>query len=374
MLALAETGSGKTAAYALPLLQALQQRGEGTAPRLLVLAPTRELALQIAETLRLLAGPLPKQTKVVALFGGVSINPQLMGLRGGADVVVATPGRLLDVIEHNGLHLRDVQTLVLDEADRLLAAGFEAEWARLQTLLPAQRQQVLVSATLPAALQALADALLRNPVRIELTALPPDLQQRAIQVDAAQRGPLLRQLLATHDWPRVLVFVATRYAAEHVASKLYANRIAAAALHGEQSQGGRREVLEALKHGQLRVLVATDLAARGLHIPGLAAVINHDLPRAAADYTHRIGRTGRMGQAGMAISFICADSSSNAESQFRLIEKRQGLRVPREVIAGYEPQAVASDANATGGIKGKRPSKKDKLRAAAAAGRTDSQA
>lgn len=364
LLALAETGSGKTAAYALPLLQRLLEPARGSDPRALVLVPTRELAVQIAETLRELAGPLTRRIKVAALFGGVSINPQLMGLRGGADVVVATPGRLLDLINHNGLRLDAVQTLVLDEGDRLLGAGFEAEWQAIAALLPKNRQNLLVSATLPAALQSLADELLHDPVCVELEALPALLTQRAIQVDAAQRGPLLRHLLSTEDWPTVMVFVATRYAAEHVADKLQRHGIRAAALHGDQSQGARREVLNAMKHGALRVLVCTDLAARGLHIPNLAAVINHDLPRAAADYLHRIGRTGRMGQSGVALSFICADSPTNAESHFRLIEKRQNLRVAREQIEGFEPQALASEQQASGGIKGKRVSKKDRLRAA----------
>ena len=364
LLALAETGSGKTAAYALPLLQRLLEPSRSSDPRVLVLVPTRELAMQIAETLRDLAGPLNCRIKVAALFGGVSINPQLMGLRGGADVVVATPGRLLDLIDHNGLRLDAVQTLVLDEGDHLLGAGFEEEWQAIAALLPKNRQNLLVSATLPASLQSLADALLNDPVCVELEALPPQLTQRAIQVDAAQRGPLLRHLLSTESWPTVMVFVATRYAAEHVADKLERHGIRAAGLHGDLSQGARREVLNAMKHGSLRVLVCTDLAARGLHIPNLAAVINHDLPRAAADYLHRIGRTGRMGQSGLALSFICADSPTNAESHFRLIEKRQGLRVAREQLQGFEPQALASEQQAVGGIKGKRVSKKDRLRAA----------
>lgn len=366
LLALAETGSGKTAAYALPLLQHLQlQRAPAVRdPRVLVLVPTRELVLQIAEAVRELAGPLPQGLKVVALFGGVSINPQLMGLRGGADIVIATPGRLLDVIERRGLRLDAVQTLVLDEADRMLDAGFEEEWGEIAALLPARRQNLLFSATLPSKLQHLAEALLHEPQRVELAALPSQLSQRALLVDAAQRGPLLRHLLSQEDWPAVLVFTASRHACEHVASKLYSHRIPAAALHGELSQGRRRELLNAMKNGQLRVLVCTDLAARGLHIANLAAVINHELPRAAADYVHRIGRCGRMGKPGVAISFISADSPTNAEGHFRLIEKRQGLRVPREQIAGFEPQAVASEEQARGGIKGARMSKKDKLRAA----------
>jgi superfamily II DNA/RNA helicase len=177
-------------------------------------------------------------------------------------------------------------------------------------------------------------------------------------------------LLKAHDWQRVLVFVATRDAADHVADKLWANGIQAGALHGELSQGARTEVLAALKSGKVKVLVATDVAARGLHIPALDAVINYELPRTAADYTHRIGRTGRMGQKGSAVSLICADSPTNTESHFRLIEKRQAQRVAREQLAGFEPVAVATEGQASGGIKGARPSKKDKLRAAAAGSAT----
>ncbi|MBB5205106.1 superfamily II DNA/RNA helicase [Inhella inkyongensis] len=367
VLGLAQTGSGKTAAYALPLLQALQQRaapaGPGS-PALLVLVPTRELALQVAETLRELAQALPQRLRIALAFGGVSINPQLMALRGGSDVLVATPGRLLDLIEHNGLHLRGLRTLVLDEADRLLATGFEEEWQRIQALMHGARQTLLFSATLPDKLKALAQGLLNEPLEIHETQQLAAIHQRALQVDAAQRTPLLRHLLKTQDWQRVLVFVATRYATEHVAAKLWDAGFQSAALHGELSQGGRREVLDALKAGKVKVLVATDVAARGLHIDALDAVVNYELPRSPADYTHRIGRTGRAGANGVAVSFICADSATNAESHFRVIEKRQGQRLAREQLPGFEPKALASEVQATGGIKGKRPSKKDKLRAA----------
>ncbi len=361
-LALADTGSGKTAAYALPLLQRLQGAAQ-PGPRALVLLPSRELAVQVAETLRGFAAG--SRLRIALAFGGVSINPQLMALRGGCDVMVATPGRLLDLLDHNGLRLDAVQLLVLDEADKLLAAGFELEWRRIESLLPRQRQTLLVSATCPASVQGLADGLLRpDAARIQIDSRPPEIRQRALQCDAAQRTPLLRQLIGSEGWQRVLVFVATRYATEHVADKLWAAGIQTASLHGELSQGARAEVLAAIKSGKVRVLVATDVAARGLHIPGLDAVVNYDLPRAAADYVHRIGRTGRMGARGDALSFICADSPTNAESHFRLIEKRQDQRVPREQLPGFEPRATASEQQARGGIKGQRPSKKDKLRAA----------
>lgn len=367
VLALAQTGSGKTAAFVLPLLQRLLTSPARPGPRALVLAPTRELAEQTAALCRELANSLPQRLKIALAFGGVSINPQLMALRGGCDLMVATPGRLLDLLAHNGLTLRSVETLVLDEADRLLAAGFADELQRVLDQLPAQRQTLLFSATCPPAVETLAAQGLHEPVRIAIDEAPPQIAQRAIQLDRAQRLPALRQLLHDEAWPRALVFVASRYTAELVSDKLFAHGFKAGVLHGELSQGARREVLAALKSGRVAVLVATDVAARGLHIDGLAAVVNYELPRSAADYTHRIGRTGRAGAAGVAVSFICADSAENAESHFRLIEKRQGQRVPRERLAGFEPRAVATEAQATGGIKSTtRKSKKDKLREAAA--------
>ncbi|MDC6170052.1 DEAD/DEAH box helicase [Paucibacter sp. XJ19-41] len=371
VLGLAQTGSGKTAAYALPLLQRVLAARDGGPRRLraLLLLPTRELAEQVGEVLREFARALPEPLKIAIAYGGVSINPQLMALRGGVDIMVATPGRLLDLVEHNALRLDTAQTLVLDEADRLLALGFAEELQRVLGLLPAQRQNLFFSATFAPAVQALAEALLREPQRIAIEATPaelPDIVQRAIQVDTAARTPLLRHLIATEAWPRLLVFVATKYAAEHVSDKLWKTGIKAAALHGELSQGTRRQVLAALKAHEVQVLVATDVAARGLDIPDLPAVLNYDLPRSPADYTHRIGRTGRAGASGVALSFITANSPTNSEAHFRLIEKRQGQRVAREQIAGFEPGEVASEAQAVGGIKGKRKSKKDKLREAAA--------
>lgn len=370
VLGCAQTGSGKTAAFALPILQRLADTRRDRPRRVhaLILVPTRELAAQVGDTFRHLAQYLPEPLKVAVLFGGVSINPQMMGLRGGADIVVATPGRLLDLIEHNALKLGEIQTLVLDEADRLLDLGFADELASVLQELPARRQNLFFSATFPPAVQGLADQLLRDPVRIEVEAGPEeqlDILQRAIEVDTAKRTPLLRHLIKEQGWTRVLVFVATKYATELVSHKLGLAGIHAQAFHGELSQGARTQVLSDFKASRLQVVVATDVAARGIDVARLPAVVNYDLPRSAVDYTHRIGRTGRAGQSGVAISFITAD----AEAHFRLIEKRQGVRVPREQIPGFEPVGVAAPvADVNGGIKGQRPSKKDKLRAAAARG------
>lgn len=411
VLGSAQTGSGKTAAFCLPLLQQLltQQlnnprhlRHAGRHTQALILVPTRELAAQTGESIRSLAQHLPIQLKVAVLFGGVSINPQMMNLRGGADIVVATPGRLLDLVAHNALKLGSVSMLVLDEADRLLdiggspsaggvirTGGFAEELANILALLPEKRQSLFFSATFPKDVQALADTLLRDPVRIEVASTPstePSILQRAIQVDPKRRTQLLRHLVLENDWEQVLVFVATKYAAELVATKLYNAGMNAVPFHGELSQGNRTQTLADFKAKKWQVVIATDVAARGIDIANLAAVVNYDLPRSSVDYIHRIGRTGRAGESGVAISFVSADT----EAHFRLIEKRQGLNLAREQVVGFEPEIVlaplktvgdqAADGSVTssettapnhpknGGIKGKRPSKKDKLRAAAARG------
>jgi ATP-dependent RNA helicase RhlE len=393
LIGCAHTGSGKTAAFGLALLQRLELQATGAPARAtrrrtqaLVLVPTRELAAQVGDSLRKLGRHLTNPLKVAVVFGGVALNPQMLALRGGAEVVVATPGRLLDLAGRNAIHLDGVDLLVLDEADRLLDEGFAEELARLTALLPARRQSLFFSATFPPAVEDLAKALLREPVRVDApdgpataavpreagppaTAAVPAIEQRAVEVDAARRTPLLRHLIEKAAWPRVLVFVATRYATEHVAEKLRRAGLAAAAFHGDLSQGARKRVLAELNSGKLRVMLATDMAARGLHIPGLPVVVNYDLPRSAVDYTHRIGRTARAGASGLAVSFVSAAS----EAHFRLIEKRQGQRVPRERIAGFEPRELAVAVSPPdGGIKGRRKSRKDKLREAAASGHPSS--
>ncbi len=420
VLAQAPTGSGKTVAFALPVLQSLMQTGrhvqsapatgaigvdlerkraasphgerqpsERRAVRALVLVPTRELAAQVGDVINQLAqhwvqSPSMGSTaplKIASVFGGVSINPQMLRLRGGADVVVATPGRLLDLVSSNALYLGQVQSLVLDEADRLLDLGFADELAQVLKLLPAKRQNLLFSATLPERVQALAAQLLREPTHIVVAPVAesaPDITQRTIAVDPSKRTQLLRHLIQTHSYKRVLVFAATKYTAHTVAEKLRKADIAAAPFHADLAQGTRSQVLADLKNGTWDVVVTTDLAARGLDVLNLNVVFNYDLPRSADDYTHRIGRTGRAGASGLAISFV----SVGTQAHMRLIEKRQGLALEREVVDGFEPtEAPARDVSAempthhqpshatqgldpNGGVKGQRPSKKDKLRAA----------
>ena len=366
--ATAPTGSGKTLAFALPVVQqhVLQPRQTNfrRPVRTLVLVPTRELAVQVGDVLTHLCYPLG--LKVAVVYGGVSINPQMMGLRGGADIVVATPGRLLDLVDHNAVHLKDVRHLVLDEADRLLDLGFADELQRVLGLLPVQRQTLLFSATYADGVQALAQGLLRDPVRVTVEAIEaqaPDIRQRAVAVDEKKRTALLRHLMAENGWKRVLVFVATRYACEHVANKLYKAGIYATAFHGDMSQGARQDVLAEFKAGRWDVVVTTDLASRGIDIALLPVVVNYDLPRSATDYTHRIGRTGRAGAHGEAVTFVTAE----ARAHWQLIRKREKLDLALEEVPGFEPQDEPPPAApGNGGIKGKRPSKKDKLRAAQA--------
>jgi superfamily II DNA/RNA helicase len=380
VLVSAETGSGKTLAFCLPLLQTLAENqappaGRQRRVRALILVPTRELAVQIGEVARVLARHEAQQVKVTVVFGGVSINPQMMGLRGGADIVVSTPGRLLDLIEHNALELSAVQTLVLDEADRLLDLGFEQELQRILALLPVRRQNLFFSATLPPSVLALAAGLLNNPARVDVAPVVLDIAaiaQQVIEVDTPRRTQLLRHLIAQRGWSRVLVFVATKHAAEMVADKLRKAGLTAEPFHGELSQGKRTQVLLDFKNSELKVVVATDVAARGLDVAQLPVVVNYDLPRSAVDYVHRIGRTGRAGEPGLAVSFV----SAATQAHWRLIEKRQGLSVAREQVPGFEPtevvpvlaatQSRSATGESTGGVKGKRPSKKDKLRAASA--------
>lgn len=359
--ACAQTGSGKTAAFALPMLQLLSNRRGESEVSGLVLVPTRELAMQVGESFRAFSRYLSQPVKVLTVYGGVSINPQMMALRGGADIVVATPGRLLDLVEHNAVRLSTVRTLVLDEADRLLDEGFADELTRVLSYLPERRQNLLFSATFPPEVQSLVTLLLRDPVHIDIAAsdsTTPDIQQRSILVDPERRTQLLYRLIQQHGWPRTLVFVATKYATEHIALKLQRLGLAANALHGELSQAARAAALEDFKEGYSQVLIATDIAARGIDISELPAVVNYDLPRSTDDYVHRIGRTGRAGASGVAVSFV----SAATEAHFRLIEKRHGFRLEREQLPGFEATATVAATQGTGGVKGKRKSKKDRLR------------
>jgi ATP-dependent RNA helicase RhlE len=324
ILGLAPTGSGKTAAYILPILQQLLQQ---EAPRdrqvpVLVLVPTRELAIQVAEVTENFSRFLPRRIKSLAIFGGVSINPQMIKL-GGVEVLIATPGRLIDLVGRNSVGIGRIHTLVIDEADKLLQMGFREEMDHLLELTPKKKQTLLFSATQDQELASLIQQLLKNPVEIQVapTDFTPDaIHQEAYRVSAETKGPFLRELIQSGDWKQILVFASSIRTADNMVVKLNKNGINAVAFHGDKSQGARTEALAKFKSGKTRVLVATDLAARGIDIEGLPLVINYELPRSPKDYIHRIGRTGRAGATGHAISLITPEE----QHHFKVIQKKMG--------------------------------------------------
>ena len=324
VLGIAQTGSGKTAGFVLPILQQMQQKrpAANRQIRALVLVPTRELAVQVGGVFTLFSQDLPRPVRSLAVFGGVSINPQMMQLQ-GVEILVATPGRLLDLLAHNAVTLSALETLVLDEADKMLNLGFQEEMNRIFALLPARRQNLLFSATLGKDVHTITEMLLHDPVKIEVAAAAESLdliKQTGYRVTDERKGPLLRYLIKEHNWRQVLVFTSSIHKADSVAHKLKINGVVALALHGEKSQGARTEALRYLKSGEINVLVATDLASRGLDIPALPVVVNYELPRSPKDFIHRIGRTGRAGATGEAISFIGPED----EEHFRVIQKKMG--------------------------------------------------
>jgi len=362
VLATAKTGSGKSLAYALPLVNARIAQSNTQSDYVLIVVPTRELAAQLGELIRLLTSQT-KRSKIVELIGGGSINPQLMMLRGGADFVIATPGRLLDVVSNNALDLSKVSTLVLDEADRLLDTGFQDETNEILDQLPTC-QRVLVSATLSKKVNAKAKWLLASPLVLDLSEAVAELIHRVIQVDSDKRESLLEFLLKDMQSFPALVFAGDRQTVERLTKALSTQGFEARALYGKLSMAQRTRVMNQLRDSSLEVLVATDLVARGIDIPRLPLVINYDLPRSPEIYTHRVGRSGRAGESGLAISFV----DINDESHFSLLEKRLGIKLGRETVNGFAPVNVLKRQNLTdgsGGIKGKRMSKKDKLRATA---------
>ena len=327
VLGIAKTGSGKTASYVLPLLQNLLQRKSASPdPEVLVVVPTRELAQQVAQVFQSFIEQLPERIKCLAVFGGVAINPQMQAVR-SVDVLVATPGRLLDLVEKNALKLSAVTSLVIDEADKLLNLGFREELDGILKLLPAKRQNLLFSATLNEEMEALNRLFLNQPKVIKLESDSVDdedlIKQVGYFVSEERKGPLLRYLIKKNDMQQVLVFVGSAHRAEGVVDKLRKNNIIAIAIHGKRSQQTRRETLEDFKAGRLRVLVATDLLARGVDIEFLPCVINYELPRSPKDYIHRIGRTGRAENPGDAISLVTPEE----QHHFRVIQKKMGKRV-----------------------------------------------
>ena len=324
VLGIAPTGSGKTAGYVLPILMNLQGNTstKNRHVNVLVLVPTRELSVQVGEVFNVFSKYLPQKIKTMAVYGGVSINPQLMGMQ-GVNVLVATPGRLLELIDSNAVHLSQIDTLVLDEADKMLNLGFAEEMNKIFALLPIKRQNLLFSATLSDDVNNINQVLLRKPlvIKIEEEILNINLiSQIGYFVSEENKGPLLRYLIRQNNIKQVLVFASSVYKADNVSDKLRKNGIDAMAIHSKKSQGARTEALSKFKSGKLRVLVATDLMARGIDIKNLPYVINYELPRSPKDYIHRIGRTGRAESPGEAISFISPDD----QHHFKIIQKKMG--------------------------------------------------
>ena len=322
VLGIAKTGSGKTASYVLPILNQLQR---GSVPKnrhvdVLVLVPTRELAVQVKEVFQQFSAALPERIKCLAVFGGVSINPQMKALN-NVNILVATPGRLLDLVDSKAVHLSEIKTLVLDEADKLLSMGFKDEVDRIFKLLPKKRQNLLFSATLNDDVEKIHQLVLVNPVLIKIEDKQDTfdlIKQRGYWVSEEKKGPLLRYLIKKDDMKQVLIFTASTYKADNVADKLRNNGIDASAIHSKKSQTARLNALARFKSGSLKVLVATDLLARGIDIEFLPFVINYELPRSPKDYIHRIGRTGRAENPGEAISLITPEE----EHHFKVIQKK----------------------------------------------------
>ncbi|MDI6746146.1 MAG: DEAD/DEAH box helicase, partial [Rhodocyclaceae bacterium] len=336
LMAAAQTGTGKTAGFVLPMLQLFSQGGASTKrkPRALVLAPTRELAIQVQESVRTYGKHLSLRS--TPIFGGVGINPQTSALRAGVDIVVATPGRLLDHINQRNIDLSGIEILVLDEADRMLDMGFIRDIRKILALLPKKKQSLLFSATFSEEIRTLATGLLNNPVTVEVArrnATAEGVTQCLYYVDRERKRDLLVRLIGDHNWHQVLVFTRTKHGADALAERLTKSGISAAALHGNKSQGQRTRALDDFKRLKTNVLVATDIAARGIDIDELPHVVNFDLPNVAEDYVHRIGRTGRAGSMGEATSLVCIDE----HKLLRDIEKLLKREIEKRLLPGFEP-------------------------------------
>ncbi len=334
VLAGAQTGTGKTAGFTLPLLHRLQHGSKNRRRiRALVLTPTRELAAQVADSVRDYGRHLPFRAAVI--YGGVSINTQIAKLKKGVDIVVATPGRLLDHLQQGTIDLDAVELLVLDEADRMLDMGFIRDIRKVMKALPAERQNLLFSATFSPEIRKLANDLLKNPqeIQVAVNGKPADgINQLVFPVDKARKRELLSEMIGANNWQQVLVFTRTKHGANRLAKQLDADGLSTAAIHGNKSQSARVKALSNFKDGKVRVLVATDVAARGIDIDKLPHVVNFELPHVAEDYVHRIGRTARAGQKGHAVSLVCVDELKLLAG----IEKLLGKTIRQEIVPGYE--------------------------------------
>ena len=336
LMAAAQTGTGKTAGFTLPILELLHAKGVAHPHRIraLVLTPTRELAAQVAESIATYGAHLPFKSTVV--FGGVKPNPQIAALRRGIDILVATPGRLLDLCQQGEVKFSDLEVLVLDEADRMLDMGFIHDIRRILKLLPQQRQNLMFSATFANEIRGLAKTIMNNPLEVSVSA-PNTTAERVKQwvypVDKIRKSALLRELVVQNDWQQVLVFSRTKHGANRLSEYLEKAGVNASAIHGNKSQGARTKALSGFKSGKIRVLVATDIAARGLDIAQLPQVVNFDLPNVPEDYVHRIGRTGRAGASGRAFSLVSADEIKQLNDIEQVIQRH----ITREYVDGFEP-------------------------------------
>ena len=364
IMAKAQTGSGKSASFVLPILEILHQNPREGKPkiRVLVLTPTRELTTQVADAFSIFGKFLPTPPKVVSVIGGESIGDQLYNIQQGCDIVVATSGRLLDIFSKKQMNLSKLEFFVLDEADKMLDLGFASELDLILEELPQKRQNLLFSATYPPKMLEIASRITSDPVEVKIEdeeVSVESIDQRVIEVNRENRSPLLRHLLNSYKWDLVLVFMANKRATDNIAAKFRKHGYKAESFHGDLEQEDRSYTLREFKNRKIRILFATDLATRGLDIDNISCVINFDLPRSPTEYIHRIGRTGRAGKEGIAISFIDHED----QDHFKLIEKRSNIKLKREQIKGHE---LIGDApikqKGKAPIKGKRKSKKDKLR------------
>ncbi|OIQ26580.1 DEAD/DEAH box helicase [uncultured Vibrio sp.] len=357
VMAAAQTGTGKTAGFTLPILENLTNgpRVQSNNVRALILTPTRELAAQINENVAKYSAHLPLSSSVV--FGGVKINPQMMRLRQGCDVLVATPGRLLDLFNQKAVKFTQLEVLVLDEADRMLDMGFIRDIRKILNILPKKRQNLLFSATFSDEIKELAKGLVNDPVEVSVS--PANSTARTVEqciypADKKQKAPMLVKLIKDGNWQQVLVFSRTKHGANKLSHYLNDQGITSAPIHGNKSQGARTKALANFKSGEIRVLVATDIAARGIDIPQLPQVVNFDLPNISEDYVHRIGRTGRAGEVGKAISLVCADEAADLFGIERLIQQL----LTRHELEGFKPQNTLPESRLdTRPIKPKKPKK-----------------
>ena len=362
IMAAAQTGTGKTAGFTLPILELLSKgkRPQSNQVRALILTPTRELAAQVGESAELYGKHLPLSSAVV--FGGVKINPQMIKLRKGIDILVATPGRLLDLYSQNAVKFDHLEILILDEADRMLDMGFVRDIRKIINLLPSKRQNLLFSATFSPEIRKLAQEFVNNPAEISVTprnSTAKTVEQWVYPADKKKKSALLAKLIHEHNWQQVLVFSRTKHGANRLTRFLEAEGIKSAAIHGNKSQGARTRALAEFKDGTIRTLVATDIAARGLDIEQLPQVVNFDLPNVAEDYVHRIGRTGRAGATGQAVSLVCADEFSDLSGIERLIKEI----IPRKFIDGFTPVIPLPESRLdTRPIKAKKPKKPKKAK------------